>query len=64
VLRKFVVAGGGVDSSAPNMRLVATVGEIAGVHSGGSYRLTGGFHQPQALGSSIFCDGFESTLCN
>lgn len=64
-LRKVVVAGGGVDAAAQPYVMVATTGQaIATVHTGGSYRLTGGFHGPVApRGDRILCDGFESTPC-
>jgi hypothetical protein len=65
VLRKFAVAGGGGEGNAPGLRVVDTVGQPAGVHVGGTYRLTGGFHKP-ANGASdrLFCDGFETSPCN
>lgn len=64
-LRKVVVAGGGVDSAAGPYTLVATAGQpIATVHTGGNYRLTGGFHGPVApRADRILCDSFESTPC-
>jgi hypothetical protein len=63
-LRKFAVAGGGGQATAPGLRVVNTVGQIAGVFTGGSYRLTGGFHKPANAPGKIFCDGFETTTCN
>lgn len=64
-LRKVVVAGGGVDAAGQPYVLVATVGQpIATVHTGGSYRLTGGFHGPVSpRADRILCDSFESTAC-
>ena len=64
-LRKVVVAGGGVDAAGQPYVLVATAGQpIATVHTGGSYRLTGGFHGPVApRADRILCDSFESTAC-
>ena len=64
-LRRVVVAGGGVDAAGQPYVLVATVGQpIATVHTGGSYRLTGGFHGPVSpRADRILCDSFESTAC-
>ncbi len=63
VMRKFAVAAGGV-STAPQLRLTSTIGQIAGLQTGGTYRLIGGFHQPVAGASNrLFCDGFESSPC-
>jgi hypothetical protein len=64
VMRKFAIAGGGTEGSAPGLRVVATVGQIAVVQVGGQYRLTGGFHKPaNAPSDRLFCDGFETTPC-
>lgn len=63
-MRKQVVAGGGGESAAGQYRLVGTIAQpAAGVQSGGTYKLTGGFHAPGALPGLVFCDGFEDTLC-
>lgn len=61
-LRKSVI-GAGVTGQAAPYRLVSTAGQpSAGVAAGGSYRLTGGFHQPDTSGR-LFCNGFENTAC-
>jgi hypothetical protein len=61
-LRKSVI-GAGADGQAAPHRLVGTAGQpSAGVAASGSYRLTGGFHQPVA-GGRLFCNGFEDTAC-
>lgn len=61
-LRKSVIGAGATMQGTP-YRLVATAGQpSAGVAQGGTYRLTGGFHQ-RAGGGQLFCSGFEDTTC-
>lgn len=65
VLRRFVVAGGGVDAEGAPYAAVTTVGQAATAEQvGGSYRLRGGFHVPvPARPDRLLCDGFENTPC-
>lgn len=61
VLRKHVIADGGVQASGAAIDLTATAGQIApGVAAGGGFRATLGFH-PAASGGALplFRDGFE-----
>lgn len=63
-MRKEVVAGGGARSTGAAYVATVTAAEPgAHVQTGGSYRLTGGFHGPQGDSGRIFCDGFEDTPC-
>jgi hypothetical protein len=57
--KQAVVPGGGAGSGA--LVLSSTLAEAgAGVASGGSFRLTGGFQTPrQALPDTLLADGFE-----
>lgn len=61
VLRKQAIAGGGTRASAGALALTHTIGQPhAAVASGGSYRLTGGFHAPRAAAQDpLFANGFE-----
>lgn len=64
-LRKHVIGAGVVAQGSP-YRITATAAQSsAGVASGGSYSLTGGFHQSLLPGATdrIFCNGFENTAC-
>jgi hypothetical protein len=61
VLRKYVIADGGVQASGDAVDVTATAGQVApGVALGGSFRATLGFH-PAASGGALplFRDGFE-----
>lgn len=61
VLRKHVIADGGVQASGDAVDVTATVGQAApGVAAGGSFRATLGFH-PAASGGAVplFRDSFE-----
>ena len=61
-LRKSVIGAGAEMQGAP-YRLVATAAQpSAAVATGGTYRLTGGFHQRSGPGP-LFCIGFEDTAC-
>ena len=61
-LRKQVIASGGVRAAAGSYVLTSTIGQaLAAVAQGGSYRLTGGFHQPvsSAPSPNLFANGYE-----
>ncbi len=61
-MRKQAIASGGVRATAGNYVLTSTTGQaLAAVAQGGSYRLTGGFHQPVSAAPSpnLFANGFE-----
>ncbi len=61
-LRKAAI-GAGVSAQSTAYRAVVTIAPpAAGTISGGSYRMTVGFHQPRANGR-VFCDGFENNSC-
>lgn len=63
-MRKEVVAGGGVRASGVGYVVTGTAAQPgAHVQTGGSYRLTGGFHGPHGDTGRIFCDRFEDTPC-
>ena len=68
-VRKQVIAGGGSHASAGPYVATVTVAEptASAAQSGGTYRLTGGFHGPRGssapLPERIFCDGFEAAPC-
>ena len=63
-MRKEVIAGGGTRAAGGSYVATVTAGQPAAhVQTGGSYRLTGGFHGPQGDTGRIFCDGFEGTPC-
>lgn len=64
-LRKSVI-GAGVWAQGSPYRLEATTGQASvGVASGGSYRVTAGFHRPSQPGGidRIFCNGFDTSSC-
>jgi hypothetical protein len=63
-MRKQVIGAGEV-SSAGSYRLTGTVAEVGAVESDTPrFRLVGGFHgRSGPVVDSIFCDGFEDTVC-
>lgn len=64
-LRKSVI-GAGVWAQGSPYRMEATAGQpSAGVATGGSYRVTAGFHRPSQPGGidRIFCNGFDTSSC-
>lgn len=63
---RTAVIGAGVWAQGSPYRLEATAGQSsAGVATGGSYRVTAGFHRPRQPGSvdRIFCNGFDTSSC-
>lgn len=68
-VRKQAIASGGNRASAGPYVATVTIAEptASAAQSGGTYRLTGGFHGPRGpsapLPERIFCDGFEAAPC-
>ena len=64
-LRKSVI-GAGIWAQGSPYRIEATAGQpSAGVATGGSYRVTAGFHRPSQPGGidPLFCNGFDTSSC-
>ena len=68
-MRKQVIASGGNRAMSGPYVATVTIAEptASAAQSGGTYRLTGGFHGPRGpavvLPERIFCDGFEAAPC-
>ncbi len=63
-ITKSVIAGGGQRNNTGSHVLIGTVGQpVTGVSTGGSYRLTSGFHAPASASvpqpDPIFANSFE-----
>ena len=66
-LRKSVIASG-VRAHGETLALTVTAAQpVAGLTTGGSYRIVAGIHPLRdtsgPVGDRLFCDGFESTAC-